>query len=62
MTAAEFLAWADTQPKGRFELVRGEIVAMAPEKARHRPRAPHFAPLVTQCGAPMCAARSFPMA
>ena len=35
MTATEFLAWAATQPKGRFELVRGEIIAMAPEKARH---------------------------
>jgi Uma2 family endonuclease len=35
MTTAEFLAWAVAQPKGRFELVRGEIIAMAPEKARH---------------------------
>ena len=31
----EFLAWAEAQPKGRYELVRGEIVAMAPERARH---------------------------
>jgi Uma2 family endonuclease len=36
MTVAEFLAWADsTQPCGRYELVRGEIVAMAPERTRH---------------------------
>ena len=34
-TAAEFLAWAETQPKGRYELMAGEIVAMAPEKADH---------------------------
>jgi Uma2 family endonuclease len=31
----EYLAWAEAQPTGRFELVRGEIVAMAPERARH---------------------------
>ncbi len=31
----EYLAWAEAQPRGRFELVRGEIVAMAPERARH---------------------------
>jgi Uma2 family endonuclease len=35
MTAAEFLAWASAQPRGRYELVRGEVVAMAPERARH---------------------------
>ncbi|HEX5958254.1 MAG TPA: Uma2 family endonuclease [Hyphomicrobiaceae bacterium] len=36
MTVSEFLAWADsTQPQGRYELVRGEIVAMAPERVRH---------------------------
>jgi Uma2 family endonuclease len=34
-TVPEFLAWAVTQPRGRYELVRGEIVAMAPERARH---------------------------
>lgn len=32
---AEFLAWAETQESGRYELVRGEIVAMAPERAGH---------------------------
>lgn len=36
MTVAEFLAWADSaQPQGRYELVRGQIVAMAPERTRH---------------------------
>jgi Uma2 family endonuclease len=35
MTVPEFLAWAVEQPRGRYELVRGEIVAMAPERARH---------------------------
>ena len=35
MTVPEFLAWAAKQPRGRYELVRGEIVAMAPERARH---------------------------
>lgn len=35
MTVSEFLAWAVAQPRGRYELVRGEIVAMAPERVRH---------------------------
>jgi Uma2 family endonuclease len=35
MTVPEFLAWASAQPRGRYELVRGEVVAMAPERARH---------------------------
>jgi Uma2 family endonuclease len=35
MTVPEFLAWAVAQPRGRYELVRGEVVAMAPERARH---------------------------
>jgi Uma2 family endonuclease len=35
MTVPEFLVWAETQEKGRYELVRGEIVAMAPERAEH---------------------------
>lgn len=35
MTVPEFLAWAETQEKGRYELVRGEVVAMAPECAEH---------------------------
>jgi Uma2 family endonuclease len=35
MTVAEFLDWATAQPRGRYELVRGEVVAMAPERQRH---------------------------
>ena len=36
MTADEFLAWAAQQPEGsRHELVAGEVVAMAPERAIH---------------------------
>jgi len=35
MTVQEFLTWAAAQPRGRYELVRGEIVAMAPERVRH---------------------------
>ena len=35
MTVEKFLEWAEQQPKGRFELVRGEIVTMAPERNRH---------------------------
>ncbi|MCC3247354.1 Uma2 family endonuclease [Methylocystis sp. WRRC1] len=35
MSAAEFLAWAETRERGRYELFRGEIFAMAPERAAH---------------------------
>jgi Uma2 family endonuclease len=35
MNVSEFIAWAATQPRGRYELVRGQVVAMAPERARH---------------------------
>ena len=34
-TADAFLAWAADQPRGRFELVAGQVVAMAPERAGH---------------------------
>ena len=34
-TADAFLAWAADQVRGRFELVRGEVVTMAPERAGH---------------------------
>lgn len=33
-TADEFFAWAEDQP-GRFELVGGQVVAMAPERLAH---------------------------
>jgi Uma2 family endonuclease len=35
MNAVEFLDWVQTQPKGSYELLRGEIFAMAPERAEH---------------------------
>jgi Uma2 family endonuclease len=36
MTADEFIAWAVQQPEGqRYELVAGEVVGMAPERAGH---------------------------
>ena len=34
-TADEFIAWALEQPKGRFELDNGIVVAMAPERVNH---------------------------
>jgi Uma2 family endonuclease len=35
MNSAEFLVWAQDQDKGRFELIDGQPVAMAPERAEH---------------------------
>lgn len=36
MTADEFIAWAMDQPEGQhYELVAGEVFAMAPERAAH---------------------------
>ena len=35
MTVTEFIPWALAQPRGRFELVGGEVVAQASERARH---------------------------
>ena len=35
MDADEFIAWAMAQPRGRFELVEGDVVAMAPERSLH---------------------------
>lgn len=35
LTVPEFLAWAQSQPKGRHELLRGEIIAMSPERWQH---------------------------
>ncbi len=41
MTSDEFIAWAMQQPEGqRYELVAGEVVAMAPERLSHA-RAKH---------------------
>jgi Uma2 family endonuclease len=35
MTRAQFYAWAGQQPRGRFELEEGRVVAMAPERVQH---------------------------
>jgi len=35
MTREEFHRWAENQPRGRFELVAGRVVAMAPERGAH---------------------------
>jgi Uma2 family endonuclease len=35
MKVPEFLEWAQRQPSGRYELVNGEVFAMAPEVVRH---------------------------
>jgi Uma2 family endonuclease len=36
MTSDQFIAWAMEQPEGRrYELVAGEVVAMAPERSAH---------------------------
>lgn len=35
MTVDEFIPWALAQPRGRFELFNGEVVAMNAERARH---------------------------
>jgi len=40
MTVDQFLGWAMAQPDGaRYELMAGEVVAMAPERAAHARRA-----------------------
>jgi Uma2 family endonuclease len=35
MTVTEFLDWAEKQPKGRYELVDGQVITMSPERNRH---------------------------
>ncbi len=35
MTREAFHRWAEQQPRGRFELEAGRVVAMAPERAAH---------------------------
>ena len=35
LAVAEFVDWAMLQPGGRYELMDGEVVAMAPESAGH---------------------------
>jgi Uma2 family endonuclease len=35
MTVPEFVAWAERQPRGRYELLHGFPVAMAPQRIEH---------------------------
>ena len=35
MTADEFLAWAEAQPSGRYELIGGVVVQMPGERVAH---------------------------
>ena len=35
MSRTEYRRWAEAQPRGRFERVDGEVVAMAPERIAH---------------------------
>ena len=35
LTRDEYRRWAEAQPRGRYELVAGEVFAMAPERAEH---------------------------
>ena len=35
LSRAEYRRWAEAQPRGRFERVAGEVVAMAPERIAH---------------------------
>ena len=35
LTREEYRRWAEAQPRGRFELVAGEVVAMSPERIAH---------------------------
>jgi len=35
MTVDDVIPWAMAQPRGRYELLNGEVLIMSPEKARH---------------------------
>ena len=35
MSRTEYRRWAEAQPRGRYERVAGEVVAMAPERVAH---------------------------
>ena len=51
LTADQFLAWAAEQRRGRYELVAGEVVAMAPERIEHA-RAKYAAAKALEAGLP----------
>jgi Uma2 family endonuclease len=62
MTGDEFIAWAMQQPEGkRYELVAGEVVAMAPERVAHgRTKGRFYARLVTAIEAASLPCEAFP--
>ncbi len=62
MTADEFIAWAMQQPEGqRYELVAGEVVGMAPERAAHaRLKGRVFGALVQAIQAAGASCEAFP--
>ena len=35
MSRTDYYRWAERQPRGRFELVSGRVIAMAPERIGH---------------------------
>jgi Uma2 family endonuclease len=35
MSVDQFLVWSEAQAEGRYELVRGRVIMMAPERVRH---------------------------
>ena len=60
LTADEFIAWAMAQD-GRFELLEGEVVAMAPERAAHaRTKGNVFTALRTALAAGTGGCEAFP--
>jgi Uma2 family endonuclease len=62
MTVDEFIPWAMAQPRGRYELLNGEVLMMSPEKAEHvRPR-PRLISRLRHCRAPVFLARLWAMA
>jgi Uma2 family endonuclease len=64
MTVDEFLAWLDEGPEGtRCQLVAGEVVAVAPERAAHaRLKARIWRALDDQIAERACPARRRPTA
>jgi Uma2 family endonuclease len=64
MTVDQFLSWAMAQPDGpRYELVDGEVVAIAPQRAVHaRRKAAVWLALTDAVDAADCPARRCPTA
>ena len=57
-TADAFIAWAMDQPRGRFELHHGQVVAMTPERVGHtRAKLAAVNALAAACARRLCRAR-----